>query len=106
MDWITDKIAIGNYLDARNVQLISDEKISSILCLDGELAGIKPKDLGVRRIEIKRLQDNSGNHPDAFITTVKVLQNMVLTASPVMVQCHAGRSRSVIVVAGFLMAST
>src|SRR5580704_14351230 len=106
MDWITDKIAIGNYLDAKDSELISKEKIASILSLDGGLLGMKPQELGVRRIETNKLEDNSKNHPETFLAAVRLLQKMVLDSSPVMVQCHAGRSRSVIVVAGFLMASS
>ena len=106
MDWITDKIAIGNYLDAKNVELISKEKIASILSLDGTLLGVAAKELGVKRIEVRKLQDNADNHPDTFLVAVRMLQKMVLDSPPVMVQCHAGRSRSVILVAAFFMIST
>jgi len=103
VDWITDNIAIGNYLDARNEELLSTQKIASILSLDGGLAGIEPKKLGVRRIEIRKLHDGAENHPEAFLSTLRVLHKLVLESPPVMVQCHAGRSRSIILVAGFLM---
>jgi len=36
MDWITDEIAIGNYLDALDVGMIRREGIASALSLDAK----------------------------------------------------------------------
>ena len=47
--------------------------------------------------------DGSGNAPSLFQDAVATLQKLVAEHSPVMVHCHAGRSRSPIVVAGFLV---
>jgi hypothetical protein len=100
MNWITDQIAIGNYLDAQDVELLRREGIASILSLDGSLAGRVPSDLGVRKIAVVKLQDGPGNDRDTFFRAVDTLCRLVGASPPVLVQCHAGRSRSAVVVAG------
>lgn len=35
MDWITDRIAIGNYLDAQDRTLLQAEGVRAVLSLDG-----------------------------------------------------------------------
>ena len=42
MDWITDQIAIGNYLDAQDLELLRREGIAPILCLDGVSCRARP----------------------------------------------------------------
>ena len=37
MDWITKKIAIGNYIDASDVVAIEKAEFRSVFCLDGQL---------------------------------------------------------------------
>ncbi|EEF60449.1 dual specificity protein phosphatase family protein [Pedosphaera parvula] len=105
MDWITDKIAIGNSLDAKNVELLKKEGVKSILSLDGTPAGIEPKELGVKRIVIRKLQDGLQNQPAEFLDAVNELKRLVVETGPVLVQCRAGRSRSVILVAAYFMRS-
>jgi|WetSurMetagenome_2_1015567.scaffolds.fasta_scaffold204986_2 protein-tyrosine phosphatase len=100
MNWITEQIAIGNYLDAQDVELLRREGIGSILSLDGTLAGRVPAELGLRKIAVVKLQDGPGNAPDMFFRAVDTLSRLVSTSPPVMVQCHAGRSRSAVIVAG------
>lgn len=100
MDWITDQIAIGNYLDAQDVELLRREGIVSILSLDGSLAGRAPRDLGVQKIAVVKLQDGPGNDRDTFFRAVDALSQFVSRSPPVLVQCHAGRSRSAVIVAG------
>lgn len=103
VDWITDQIAIGNYLDALDVELIRRSGLSSALSLDGTLHGKEPADCGLRRIEIVMLEDAPGNEPRLFLRAVESLADLVKESSPVLVQCHAGRSRSAVVVAGYLV---
>jgi protein-tyrosine phosphatase len=105
MDWITDNIAIGNYLDALDVDLIRREQISSALSLDGTLHAKRPTDQGLNRIEVVGLEDGPGNDPRLFRLAVSHLADLVAEAPPVLVQCHAGRSRSAVVVAGYLVQS-
>jgi protein-tyrosine phosphatase len=103
MDWITEQIAIGNYLDALDTELIRRSGFMSALSLDGTLHGKAPADCGLHRIEIVMLEDAPGNDPQLFRRAVDHLTDMVKESSPVLVQCHAGRSRSAVVVAGYLV---
>jgi len=105
MDWITKNVAIGNYLDALDIDLIRREQISSALSLDGTLHGKCPTDHGLKRIEVVGLDDGPGNDPRLFRLAVSHLGDLVAEAPPVLVQCHAGRSRSAVVVAGYLVQS-
>jgi protein-tyrosine phosphatase len=103
MDWITNEIAIGNYLEALDLDLLQREKLRSALSLDGTLYGKRPEDVGIERIETVRLEDAPGNELRLFRLAVATLGVLVKGAPPVLVQCHAGRSRSAVVVAGHLM---
>lgn len=105
MDWITDEIAVGNYLEALDVELLRHEKFASALSLDGTLYGKDPAECGLRRIEVVRLEDAPGNEPRLYKLAVDYLGELVAETPPVLVQCHAGRSRSAVVVAGYLVAA-
>lgn len=105
MDWITENIAIGNYLEALDVELIRREKFASALSLDATLHAKRTSEFGLQRIEVVKLDDGPGNDPRLFRLAVSHLADLVEAAPPVLVQCHAGRSRSAIVVAGYLMQS-
>ncbi len=102
VDWITDTIAIGNYLDALDADLLRREKIASALSLDAVLYGKEPSEYGLKRIEVVPLEDALGNEPRLYRLAVDYLRELVQVAPPVLVQCHAGRSRSAVVVAGYL----
>jgi len=103
MNWIIDTIAIGNYLDAQDKDLLQREGIVSVLSLDGCLAGRSPDEVGVRKVTVIKLQDGPGNDPALFLRAVDSVHRFVTQTPPVLVQCHAGRSRSVIVVAGYFI---
>jgi protein-tyrosine phosphatase len=103
MDSITDSIWIGNYLDAKNRPALTSVGIRSILCLDGCLAGVKPEEFAVERIEVVELIDGAGNPPERFLRAVRLLGDLVAKHAPVLVHCHAGQSRSAAVVCKFFM---
>jgi protein-tyrosine phosphatase len=103
VDWITDEIAVGNYLEALDIELLQRDRFASALSLDGTLYGKDPADCGLRRIEVVRLEDAPGNDFRLFKLAVDNLVELVRDAPPVLVQCHAGRSRSAVVVAGYLV---
>src|SRR5689334_15953664 len=94
MDCITEKIWIGNYLDARDVDAKARAGIRSILCLDGCLAEAHASDLGVERVEVVELIDGAGNPPERFLRAVRLVKELVSKHGPVLVHCHAGQSRS------------
>ena len=103
MDWIEEDIAIGNFVEAKDVELLEKASISSALSLDGTLSGVQPQSLKLKRIEVVRLEDGPGNDLRLFHMAINALDELVRTAPPVLVQCHAGRSRSVVMVAAHLM---
>jgi len=103
MDFITDSIAIGNFIDASNVENLRENGIRSIVSLDGKLLTEHAIHLGVAEIASYHLIDGAGNDLRRFRSAIDSLGRLLLTQSPVLVHCHAGRSRSVAVVAGYLM---
>ena len=103
MDSITEKIWIGNYLDARNQAELARVGIRSILCLDGCMSNARAEEMGVERIEVVELIDGAGNPPETFLRAVRLLRDMAFTHAPVLVHCHAGQSRSAAVVCKFFM---
>lgn len=103
MDWITDDVAIGNYLDAHDRDLLMREKVNAVLGLTDALRGILPAELNLKAIEIVPLEDAAGNDPRMFRRALDTLDRLIHEAKPVLVHCHAGRSRSAVVVAGYLM---
>ena len=103
MNWITDTIAIGNYLDAQDQDMLVREGVQSILGLDGKLRGRTPADCGVAALTVFDLKDGPGNDPGIFRHAVRAVQTLSRQHPKLLVHCHAGRSRSVIVVAAHLM---
>lgn len=103
LSWITDTIAIGNYLAARDGILLKSEGIRSILCLDKNHSKPDADVVEIKAYEKIPLVDAKGNDSRLFRRAVRALADLVEQAPPVLVHCHAGRSRSVVVVAGYLM---
>ncbi len=102
MDWITNEIAIGNYQDAANVELLAAEGFQSLLCLDGSHRP-DASTIGIDTCDTFDLIDGPGNEAYRFQQAVKRLVELVEDHTVFLVHCHAGRSRSPLVVAGFLI---
>lgn len=100
MDRIADPIFIGNYLEAQDRELLSGHGIRSVLSLDGTLSAQHASRLGVEAVVAFPLIDGPGNNPRVFRLAVESLGELVRSHPPVLVHCHAGRSRSVVTVAG------
>src|SRR5215218_4698027 len=105
MDWITEDVAIGNYLEAQDADLLSRERIGSVLGLTRTLEGTTASGLKIKEIVIVLLEDALGNDLRLFEKALDALTRLAADAGPVLVHCHAGRSRSVVVVARYLMRS-
>jgi hypothetical protein len=105
MDRITDEIAIGDWRDALDADLLRREGVWSVLSLIGRLVGRSAESLGVQRVEVFPLQDGPGDDPARFARAVALLARLVAEGPPVFVHCRAGRSRSAAVVAAYLMRS-
>jgi hypothetical protein len=105
VDWITDQMAIGNHAEARDAGLLRQHGFRSVLSLDGSLAPSDAERLGVEAVVAFDLIDGDGNAPGALGLAVSALEGLLRAHAPVLVHCHAGRSRSVVVVAGLLARS-
>jgi hypothetical protein len=105
VDWITDEIALGDWRDANDADLLRRECVWSMLSLIGMFVGRSAESLGVQRVEFFPLQDGPGDDPARFARAVKLLARLVVEGPPVFVHCRAGRSRSAAVVAAYLMQS-
>lgn len=103
MDWITETVAIGNYLDARNEDLIREAGFKAAVSLDGTLRAADTDVLPFNTIATYKLIDGPGNDPGVFLRALGDLSRFARNSPPVLVQCHAGRSRSVVLVTAHLM---
>lgn len=103
MDSISERIWIGNYLDAQDGEALRAAGIRSALCLCGCLKELSAEKVGVDRVEVLELIDGFGNPPEVFLRAVRLLRDLAARHPPVLVHCHAGRSRSAAVVCKFFM---
>ena len=97
MDWITDQIAIGNFLDAQSLP----EEIDAVLCLR-EACCEDRSDIDALCIPFI---DGPGNDPRDLEEALAFIEEVVTAGQRILVHCHAGRSRSVVIVARHLMRS-
>jgi len=101
--WVLDgRLAIGNFLNAKDTAFLALNQFSAILSLDGSLRGASPEELGVKEIRSFVLVDGR-NDQGTFARAVLMLKGMLDEFPRVLVQCHAGRSRSPAVVAAYLV---
>ena len=106
MNWIMKgTLAIGNHAEARDEALLRQLEIRSVLSLDGSLEESDARTLGLDRIESVPLIDGAGNSDMAFRRAIRAVGQLIDAHPAVLVQCHAGRSRSVVIVAGHLAAA-
>ena len=103
MDWITDRIAIGNYREAQDTALLQQHGFRSVVSLDGTLNQHQAAELGVTEIVGYCFLDGPGNNGRLFRWAVDDVVRLVASSSPVLVHCRAGRSRSAVLVAAYLM---
>jgi len=95
LDWITDHIAIGHFLDAQSLPA----GIDAVLCLR--------EDCCDGRTDVDALclplLDGSGNDQRDIEDALEFIREVVTAGQRILVHCHAGRSRSVVIVARYLM---
>lgn len=96
MDWITEQIAIGNFIDAKNIS----NEVNAILCLKENCCDEGRVDLEILTIP---LLDGSGNNKRFFDEAVDFIDNVVSGGEKILIHCHAGRSRSVCILARYFM---
>lgn len=101
MSKITNKIYLGNWFDAQNINFLKRNKISHILCCAGELRPMFPN-----YFEYKHIRAN--DHP-AFNLSVHLdsaadfIHSGAEEGSGVFVHCYAGVSRSTTCLVAYLM---
>ena len=98
MDWITDQIAIGNFLDVDRLHY----DIDAVLCLKPGCYCDDRTDVDVLCLP---LIDGLGNNQKHVLDAVEYVTEIVASGDRILVHCHAGRSRSVCIVARYLMES-
>ncbi len=108
MDFITDRIAIGDRHEAGNFNLLMELKIDAVLNvaydLDISYYDQVPPSHHKFQVEYQKVGmiDGYGNQPTALIAAVCMLDELLGRHRTVLVHCHAGVSRSSTVVATYL----
>ena len=108
MDFITDRIAIGDRYEAQDFDLLLDLKIDAVLnvAFDLDISYYRqiPPSYHKFQIEYQKVGmiDGYGNQPTALIAAVYMLDELLGRHRTVLVHCHAGVSRSSTVVATYL----
>jgi protein-tyrosine phosphatase len=99
--WITDTIAITNFVSAHKKDVLAEHNIKGVLCLDRDLMGCPSTARGVDCVRVAHLNDGA-NELFFFREAVAALDGLVASCGRVVVHCRAGRSRSIAVVAAYL----
>ena len=97
MDWITENIALGTFLDAEQA---TKKEVDAILCLKPDCCSEDNEELDVL---CTPLVDGAGNDRSVFDDTVDFIDDVVSSSEKILVHCHAGRSRSVCILARYFM---
>ena len=97
---ITPKIYIGNSFDAATV---TPEMVEASLNVALDLDITNTNKIKLYKVG---MVDGPGNDPGVFIAAILCLDGMARKYNKVLVHCHEGRSRSVIVVSTYLSINT
>jgi protein-tyrosine phosphatase len=103
VDQITEQLFIGNHIEAHDWQVLRDHGIQAILSLDGSYVGKEEAVSDIKKIYAVELIDGPGNSIQSFEMLTRELIEMVKLYPPVLIHCHAGRSRSVATAAAYLV---
>lgn len=95
MDWITDQVAIGDCHDATN----HAAEVDAVLCLLPECCETRTDVNGC----CIPLHDGPGNCRAHVLAAIDYIAEQVDKGGKILVHCRAGRSRSVCIVAAYLM---
>ena len=107
MDFITDRIAIGNRHEAADIEMLQANSITAVLNVAYDLDLRYPNlDSSPYRFAIEYhkvgLIDGPGNEATTLAAAVYVLAQLLARHKRVFVHCHAGISRSTTVVSTYL----
>lgn len=98
MDWITQNIAIGNFFDAQGA--IERQEVDAVLCLRPDCCDEDSEQCNILCIP---LTDGGGNTQKSVVDALDFIHEAVSNDEKILVHCHAGRSRSVCIVAAYLL---
>ena len=76
MDWISEEVAIGNYLEAQDATLLKQHAFRSVLSLDSTLTPEQATKLGLAEIASYRLIDGAGNDLRVFRLAIDDLRRL------------------------------
>jgi hypothetical protein len=93
VDFITETIAIGTYVEAQDAELLSSGRITGILCL----ARDRMRDPAPQGLEKDSwpLEDGLGNARSDIDGALRKLERLLGRHERVLVHCNAGKSRRV-----------
>ena len=102
--YATEKLAIGDSQDSKNA---TQDKFDAAICVAIDLdIRDNHENENVRSTRPRRhkvgLFDGPGNDPMTFAAAIILLESLMKQNKRVLVHCHAGQSRSVMVVAAWL----
>lgn len=100
MDWVTERIAIGNIEDILDYEGLKEQGVDGILCLNGFPGFIAH--LGLFDWRGVTMIDGPGNAPELLRDALVHLRELDETCKGVIVHCAEGVSRSPFVVACYL----
>ncbi|XAL99105.1 dual specificity protein phosphatase [Phycisphaeraceae bacterium D3-23] len=103
MDCITECIYIGNHVEAHDDAVLKENGICSVLSLYGSYVGKESSSQQAKQIYAVELIDGAGNSIQSLRNLTAELIRMSEEHPPVLIHCHAGRSRSVAAAAAFLV---
>jgi protein tyrosine phosphatase (PTP) superfamily phosphohydrolase (DUF442 family) len=108
MDFITERIAVGNRREAADLDLLAQHGCTAVLNVAWDLDIAYPPcpDRHVFPVEYHKvgLIDGEGNRPETLVAAVLMLAQLLARHERVLVHCHAGVSRSSTVVTVYLSA--
>jgi protein-tyrosine phosphatase len=106
---ITDKIYLGNYQAAKDKDLFSTKKIKAVLNCTRDIPHyfIRDKDIEYMRIAVEdSLKDKDFDLMYQYMPCIVefIHKHVYIQKHNILVHCHAGRQRSAIAVAAYLVA--
>lgn len=107
MDFVNDRIAIGNRREAEDLSSLQEMGITAVLNVAWDLdISYGPGDGGAHTFPMEYhkvgLIDGEGNEPATLLAAALVLSQLLRRHKRVFVHCHAGVSRSPTVVSLYL----
>lgn len=82
------------------MQYVSEKEVDAVLCLVENCCSVDDERFDVKNISLK---DSGGNSRISINNAINFIDDAVSHNEKILVHCHAGRSRSVCIIARYLM---